>query len=316
MSRVTRYFAAQRGHWMLMNSASPKRSSGRSRQPPRMGRILSRSQPQWKRKLRVSSRVVSSVSSIFPTASASSAASHASRSPAGRRRGRNSRPPAGRPGRGAVRIGRKTGRPSERVLAFDFQRREPRLGLVLGGGLGVEEIPVRLADVFGEDPAGDGFFERAAGDKQIDPRGAEIHGPGDGLRPRPGDEVEGEHGERVLEHLVELGRRADAVLHQVQVVVGVDRRELAAEHRALRCRTKMDSTVMNSSWISTCSGWGTSKGRERSGGIPNDNFRGRAGDAAGSGQSTRGRPRPVRRAPARRRRLRGPGGGSRSRAAA
>ena len=46
MSRVTWYFAAQRGHWMLMNSASPKSSSSRSFQPPRMGRMRSMVQPQ------------------------------------------------------------------------------------------------------------------------------------------------------------------------------------------------------------------------------------------------------------------------------
>jgi hypothetical protein len=43
--------------------------------------------------------------------------------------------------------------------------------------------------------------------------------------------VERLHRQRVLEHLVEVGRRADAVLHQVQVIIRVDRRELAAHQQ-------------------------------------------------------------------------------------
>jgi hypothetical protein len=35
----------------------------------------------------------------------------------------------------------------------------------------------------------------------------------------------------VLEHPVEFARRADAVLHEVQVVVGVNRRELPAQQQ-------------------------------------------------------------------------------------
>ena len=42
-----------------------------------------------------------------------------------------------------------------------------------------------------------------------------------------------EHGQCILEHLVELGRVADAVLHQVKIIVRIDRRELAAQHQRI-----------------------------------------------------------------------------------
>ena len=82
--------------------------------------------------------------------------------------------------------------PVDRIVAIDDQRGEPGFGLVRRGGLGIEVVLIRFADVLGEDACGDGFLDRGTGDEQVGPRGAQVDGPGDGLRPRPGDEVEDE----------------------------------------------------------------------------------------------------------------------------
>lgn len=45
--------------------------------------------------------------------------------------------------------------------------------------------------------------------------------------------MECEHGERVLQHLIQLRGRADAMLHQVQVVVRVNRRKLTPQQEGV-----------------------------------------------------------------------------------
>ncbi len=125
------------------------------------------------------------------------------------------------------------GDPVGGIAVFDFEGGEAWFGALDGGGLGVEEVAVRFADVLGEDAAGDGFGDGAAGDEEVDARGAEVDRPGDRFRPWAGDEVEGQHGEGVLEHLVEFARVAEAMFHQVEVVIGVDRGELSADHEGV-----------------------------------------------------------------------------------
>ena len=119
--------------------------------------------------------------------------------------------------------------PLERIIAPDLDAGEAGLGAV-DGGLGVEEVSVGFADVFGEAASGDLFLLGGTGDEEIYAGSAEVDGPGDRFGPRSGHEVEGEGREEVLQHCVERLRVLQAVLHEVQVVVGVDPGEVAADH--------------------------------------------------------------------------------------
>lgn len=121
------------------------------------------------------------------------------------------------------------GNPDDRVFADDFEGRGAGFGLVGRGDLRVKVIPVRLADVLGENAARDGSIGRAAGDEEVHAWSAEVDRPCAGFRPWAGDKVKGEHGQRVLEHEVELGRVADAMLHKVEIVVRVDGGEFSAQ---------------------------------------------------------------------------------------
>jgi len=94
--------------------------------------------------------------------------------------------------------------------------------------LGVEEIAVGLADVFGEEATGDVFVGGRPGDKKIDTRRPDVGGPGDGLGPGAGGEMKGESGKEVLERRVEIFGMALADVHQVEIVVGEDGRKVCA----------------------------------------------------------------------------------------
>ena len=123
--------------------------------------------------------------------------------------------------------------PVQRVAVGHFQHRKPGLVEVLRGHLGIEEIPVRLPHVFGKDPAGHRLLQRTGGGEDIHPRRAQVHRPCHRFRPWPCDGVQGDAREEILQHLVQLLRMPDAVLHQVQVIVRVDRRELRPQHEGI-----------------------------------------------------------------------------------
>ena len=94
--------------------------------------------------------------------------------------------------------------------------------------MGVEEIAVGFADVFGEEATGDVFVGGRSGRKKIDTRRPDVGGPGDGLGPGSGGEVEGKGGKEVLERRVEIFGMALADVHQVKIVVGEDGRKVGA----------------------------------------------------------------------------------------
>lgn len=94
--------------------------------------------------------------------------------------------------------------------------------------MGIKEIAVGFADVFGEEATGDVFVGGRSGRKKIDARRPDVGGPGDGFGPGAGGEVEGEGGKEVFERRIEIFGMALADVHQVQIVVGEDGREVRA----------------------------------------------------------------------------------------
>ncbi len=104
--------------------------------------------------------------------------------------------------------------------------------------MGVEEIAVGLADVFGEEATGNVFVGGRSGGKKIDARRPDVGGPGDGLGPGAGGEVEGEGGKEVLERRVEIFGMALADVHQVKIVVGEDGRKVGAHSEGVAMADK------------------------------------------------------------------------------
>lgn len=125
------------------------------------------------------------------------------------------------------------GDPFDRIAAIYLEGGVPWLAGVRDGGLGVEIIAIRLADVFGENAAGNILVIGGACDEKVDAGCAEIGRPGDGFRPWACCEMEGEDGEGVLEHLVELRGIAELVLHEVEIVIRVNAGELTADEQAV-----------------------------------------------------------------------------------
>lgn len=99
------------------------------------------------------------------------------------------------------------------------------------GGLRVEEVAIRLADVFGEETTGDVFVGRGAGGEKVDARSAEVGCPGDSLSPGAGGKVEGEGGKEILEGGVEVFGMTLPNVHQVKIVVGEDRCKIGADRK-------------------------------------------------------------------------------------
>ena len=90
--------------------------------------------------------------------------------------------------------------------------------------LGEEHVALVQLHVLREGAADDFFIRRRAGDEVVGGAGlAEVEGPGVILLPRPRDEVEREEREDLLERRVDGLLVAQAVLHQVQVIIHKER---------------------------------------------------------------------------------------------
>ena len=88
---------------------------------------------------------------------------------------------------------------------------------------------IRLANILREEATGDCFVRRRSARKEVDAGRAEVGSPSDIFGPWAGGEVQGENGKEFFEFKVELGRILDFVLHEVEVVVGVNRGEGGAD---------------------------------------------------------------------------------------
>lgn len=123
--------------------------------------------------------------------------------------------------------------PVDGIPVLDFQSGKPGLWKVARQGLGIEKISVRLAHVLSKNSTDHRLLGGPGSGENIHTRRSEIGGPGDGLCPRAGDGMQGDPGEEVFEHIIKVRGMSDAVLHQVQVVVGKNRSELSPQNQSI-----------------------------------------------------------------------------------
>jgi hypothetical protein len=120
--------------------------------------------------------------------------------------------------------------PEQGVHLIDLDGGESRFA-IRDGGLRVEEIAIGFTHIFGEAASGDLLTGGGPRDENVRTGSAHVGGPGDRLGPGAGDEMESEHRHHLLEGFIQMARIAKVVLHEVQVVVGIDGRELASGHQ-------------------------------------------------------------------------------------
>ena len=100
--------------------------------------------------------------------------------------------------------------------------------------LGKEHVLIRLAHIFAESAAHHVLGQGGAGDEVVgQARGAHIEGPGVVFLPGPGDQVQREIRQKLLEYRVFCFLIAQLVLHEVQVIIHENGREIGPQQQAV-----------------------------------------------------------------------------------